>query len=567
MALFEVIGVASILPFLAVLGDPASIERHSVLAWLYEQGGFMDQESFMVFLGLAAFSLLVSAAVVRSFTLYVQYRFVQTRRHSLGYRLLSGYLGQPYEFFLNRHTGDMGKNILSEVDIFVDRALVPMSQTLASGLVVITIVIFLVAVDPMTAAIVATVLCAFYVIVYSLVRRAMEQSGQTRARANKIRFEIATEALGGIKSLKVLGRENFYLDRFSEGSEAVAINLALSSILAQVPKFAIEAIAFGGIILAAIFVVWHQGLDGSTASLLPMLSLYAFAGYRMLPAVQAVYNSTATIRFSTAAVDTIVQELNTIHQGGDAPVPVTPLQLTQALELRNVSYMYPGSDIGLHDITLSVAQGENIGVVGRSGAGKTTLVDVILGLLVPQSGEVLVDGVALDAQRRRAWQKSLGYVPQDIFLTDATLAENIALGLPASEIDHSKVERAARIAQIHDFVVDTLPQGYETHVGERGVRLSGGQRQRIGIARALYHDPELIVFDEATSALDTLTEAEVMDALRALAGLKTVIVIAHRTGTLEACDRVVRLEGGRITAGPDLANYKKSISVSAVQKK
>lgn len=548
MAVFEVVGVAAILPFLAVLGDPDLIEHQPLLAWAYAYGGFTGREAFLVALGIGAFTLLVTAAVVRSSTLYVQNRFIQMRRHSLGCRLLGGYLGQPYEFFLNRHTGDLGKNILSEVDMFVDRALLPMAQTVASGLILSAMVLFLLAVDPGTAILVSISLGAFYLIVYRIVRGVISKSGQARAKANQARFETATEALGGIKTLKVLGREEAYLGRFAIGSETMARNMAVASILAQVPKFAIEALAFGGIILAAIIVMWRQGLDGSMASMLPLLSLYAFAGYRMLPAVQAVYNTSATIRFSTAAVDTLVQELTTIKQGRDAPAAVNPLLMKQALELRNISYFYPGSDVGLRDVSLTFAKGESIGIVGRTGAGKTTLVDVVLGLLVPQSGAVLIDGVALDAQGRRAWQRSIGYVPQDIFLTDATLAENIALGLPVSEIDQSHVERAARIAQIHDFVVETLPEGYATRVGERGVRLSGGQRQRIGIARALYHDPELIVFDEATSALDTLTEAEVMDALRALTGVKTVILIAHRTGTLDACDRVVRLEGGRVEA-------------------
>lgn len=545
-ALFEVVGVAAILPFLAVFGDPSLIRDQPVLAWVYARGSFSSPETFMVSLGIAAFILQVMAAVIRSVTLYVQNRFVEMRRHSLGCRLLEGYLAQPYEFFLNRHSGDLGKNILSEVDMFVDRALLPMARTVASGLLLLAMVVFLLVVDPVTALLVSSVLGAFYLIVYRLVRGVIGSSGQARAKANQIRFETATEALGGIKTLKVLGREQAYHDRFAVGSQIVAYNFTMAAILAQIPKFAIEALALGGIIMSAIIVTWRQGLEGSLASLMPMLSLYTFAGYRMLPALQGIYSTITTIRFSTAAVDTIVQELATIAKGRDAPAATTRLPLTEALELRNVSYNYPDSDVGLRDISLIFAKGESIGIVGRTGAGKTTLVDVVLGLLIPQSGQVLVDGVVLDAPRRKAWQKSIGYVPQDIFLTDATLAENIALGLPPSEIDLAQVERAARIAQIHDFVVNTLPQGYGTRVGERGVRLSGGQRQRIGIARALYHDPELILFDEATSALDTLTETEVMQALRALAAMKTVILIAHRTGTLEACDRVVQLEGGRI---------------------
>ncbi|MEE4237797.1 MAG: ABC transporter ATP-binding protein [Anderseniella sp.] len=546
MAMFEVVGIASVLPFLAVLGDPGLIERQPMLAWAYASGGFSGPEPFLLALGLAAFVLLVLAAIMRSVTLYVLYRFIQMRRHTLSCRLLEGYLGQPYEFFLNRHTGDMGKNILSEVDVFVNRALLNMGQVVASGLVLVAMVTFLLIVDPVTAAIVAVVLGAFYMIAYGLVRGALGRSGQARAVANRTRFETAAEALGGVKTLKILGREGAYFRRFADGSEILARNEALSIILGLLPKNAIETIAFGGIILAAMAMMWQQGLDGILSNLLPMLSLYAFAGYRMLPAMQTIYNSATGLRFATASVDTIVQELETIDRGRDTPAAQTALPLNQALELRNIGYVYPGSTAGLRDVSLTLRKGKSLGIVGRTGSGKTTLVDLILGLLVPQQGTVLVDGTPLDDHSRRAWQKSIGYVPQDIFLSDATLAQNIALGLPVDKIDQTKVEHAARIARIHDFVVDSLPDGYATRVGERGVRLSGGQRQRVGIARALYHDPELIVFDEATSALDTLTETEVMEALRALAGVKTIILIAHRTSTLEACDQVVRLEGGKI---------------------
>lgn len=545
LAIFEVVGVASLMPFLAVLADPGQIQRQPVLAQLYAWGGFTRSEDFLILLGVGAFVLLVLTALVRSVTLYVQNQFVQMRRHTLGCRLLAGYLSQPYEFFLNRHTGDLGKNILSEVDMFIDRALLPIGHVVSFTLVLVVMIGFLVAINPATALIIAAVLGGFYMIVYKIVRGILGRGGQARAVANRVRFESATEALGGIKTLKVLGRESTYLSRFADASMIVARNFALSAILGQIPKFVIETVAFGGIILAALVVLVSKGAEGSLGTLLPLLSLYALAGYRMLPAVQAVYSSLTTLRFAAPAVDTIMHELDTLRSGEAAAPEPTGLPLRQTLELRDVSYVYPGSAAGLHGLTLSLQKGESLGIVGRTGSGKTTLVDVILGLLVPQSGAVLVDGVPLDAARRRAWQRSLGYVPQDIFLIDASVSENIAMGLATADIDPEKVERAARIARIHDFITESLPDGYATRVGERGVRLSGGQRQRIGIARALYHDPEVIVFDEATSALDSLTESEVMEAIQTLSGIKTVILIAHRTGTLAACDRVVRLEGGR----------------------
>lgn len=550
MAFFEVIGVASIMPFLGVLANPQLIDTQPLLARIYTLSGVESREDFLVLLGIAAFLLQIFTAAVRSFSLYAQNRFTQNCRHTLACRLLEGYLRQPYEFFLNRHTGDMGKNILSEVDTFVDRSLVPISYAVSSSLVLVAMAGLLIYVDPKATLLVAASISAIYFALYRIVSGRLVRSGQARAVANRTRFETATEALSGIKTLKVLGREDAYLERFAGGSKVVARSVAKVTLLGQIPKHVIEALAFGGIILAALIAVWRNGADGNLGTLLPMLTLYAFAGYRMLPALHSFYGSVTTLRFASAAVDTIRTELKDSSSGRDATPEHSALPMFHSMELRDVHYSYPGSSAGLRGVSLVLHKGESLGIVGRSGAGKTTLVDVMLGLLVPQAGAVLVDDVPLDAKRRRAWQRSIGYVPQDIFLTEASVAENIALGLLPLEIDRDSVERAARLAQIDEFVTHDLPAGYDTRVGERGVRLSGGQRQRIGIARALYHNPEVIIFDEATSALDSMTEREVMDSVRALSREKTVVVIAHRTGTLAACSRIVQLDRGAVVPPP-----------------
>lgn len=552
-AAFDVVGVAGVMPFLAVLAHPGLIESNAWLAWLYEAGGFAAPDRFLAALGLAAFALLVLSAAVRSVTFYVQNLFVQMCRHSLGSRLLEGYLRQPYEFFLNRHTGRMSNVILAEVDVFVDRALTPVAQMLTHGSVMVAMLLLLIAFDPWTALAVGSVVGGTYLLIFRATGYALRRSGIARAEANARRFELVGEALNGIKPIKVLGLESRYLARYRAPSEVVARTLAMSHLLAQLPRYAVETIAFGGIIVIAVALTLTRSVgDGSAAAtVLPTLGLYAFASFRMLPAVQNVFHSLSSLRSAAAAVELIATELAAAPR---APLPTrgrAPLRLNRDLVLEGIGYRYSSAaEPGLSELSLTLPRGTSLGIVGTTGAGKTTLIDVILGLLLPEAGRILVDGLPIDESNRRNWQANLGYVPQEIFLSDGSVAANIALGLAPEEIDMARVETCARMARIHDFVSRDLPEGYATRVGERGLRLSGGQRQRIAIARALYRDPEVIIFDEATSALDSLTEAEVMEAIRPLSGRKTLIIIAHRLTTLEGCDQILRLERGRGTVLP-----------------
>lgn len=314
----------------------------------------------------------------------------------------------------------------------------------------------------------------------------------------------------------------------------------------------LKAVALGGILFFVLFLLLTHG--GDLNAVLPVLGLYAFTSIRLFPALQQVYSGMTGLRFSRPMLDKLHADL----LKNPAPAPeeiladpaaVAPLGLREALEFDDVRYAYPKAErTALAGLSLTIPARTTVGIVGGTGAGKTTAVDLLLGLLEPQGGAIRVDGVALDAGNRRAWQNSIGYVPQQIYLTDDTVSANIAFGLQGAEIDQAAVERAARIAELHDFVTRDLPQGYETQVGERGVRLSGGQRQRIGIARALYHDPDILVLDEATSALDNVTEKVVMDAVHNLGHAKTIVLIAHRLSTVRDCDTIFMLEQGRLVA-------------------
>ena len=550
MAAAEMVGVASVMPFLGVLGNPGVIESNAALNWVYTTFGFASIDAFVMTLGAGAFGLILASALYRTLVHYWMNRFIEMRRHSIGERLLETYLRQPYAFFLNRHSGDMAKNVLSEVDQFIGNFLRPGVMLVANAALAIGIIGLLVAVNPLLALLVSLLFAGIYAVIYITVRRRLMRLGRERVRANQARFTTAGECRGGIKDVKLLGREHAYVARYHHPSTVFARNQATMQTLSQVPAFLVEAVAMGGIMLMALVLIAAGGGVRSDAfgELLPVLGLYAFAALRLKPAAQAIYGGIAQTRAGTATLDAIYADLcereRLAPMAARAPEPLHP---QQGVGFAGVTYRYPNAPTdALQHIDLDLPVGSALGIVGTTGAGKTTLVDVLLGLLRPTAGAITVDGQPVTDDNLRAWQRALGYVPQDIFLTDATVTENIAFGIEPAQIDTEQVERCARLAQVHDFVINEMPEGYETIVGERGVRLSGGQRQRIGIARALYHNPDILVFDEATSALDTVTERAVMQAIDALHGTKTLVIIAHRLSTVAHCDQVMLLDHGRV---------------------
>ncbi|MCC5966658.1 MAG: ABC transporter ATP-binding protein [Natronohydrobacter sp.] len=540
--------VGAVMPFLSVLSDPSRIQDTPALAWAYARFGFTSSYSFLVALGLGALAVIVVAMAIQVLKVYAVARFAMMRVHSLSFRLMARYLGQPYEYFLDHHSGEMGTRVLAEAQEVVNRFLKPMTELITSSLTVVALVGFLLWVQPAVAFTAFALVGGVYGGTYALTRMKLRRLGQQRVAANSERFRLATEALGGVKDIKLLGRERAYVDRFRDPSHRMADVQTRAQVLSQIPKYVIQGIVFGGVVVLCLVLLDPATFGDGTAlaTILPILGVFAFAGQRMMPELGKVYESAAKIQSGKAAVETVHADL----VGASAILPRQMPQaigLTRALQLDHVSYRYPKADLaGVSDIALTIRAGEKIGIVGGTGAGKTTLADIILGLLRPQAGGLVVDGTPVTDDTLRAWQQTVGYVPQEIFLTDASVAENIALGIAPEDIDQGRLMRAARIASIDTFIRTELPDGYDTTVGERGVRLSGGQRQRIGIARALYHDADLIVFDEATSALDNLTEAEVMAAIDALPGDKTVVMIAHRLSTVKRCDRIVVMEKGRM---------------------
>lgn len=547
--------VGSVMPFLSVLADADRIRSVPQLAWAYRTFGFQSDYGFLLALGLAALLVIVLAMAIQLLRIYAVARFAMMRLHSFSCRLIESYLGQPYEYFLDHHSGDLSTRVLGEAQEVVMRFLLPATEFVTAVITILALLGFLFAVDPVITLASLAALGGTYGITYGLTRMRLKRLGSQRADMNARRYRIAAESFGGVKDIKLLGREGAYVDRFSAPSFRMADALAQVQVLSQMPFHIIQTVALAGVILICFALLDPAAFAGNRAlpGILPILGVFAFAGQRLMPELGRLYRSAATIQFGRAAIDAIYDDLMAIHdQPPLAREMPAALGLRQTLQIADVSYRYPSAEAaGISGIALTIHAGEKIGVVGGTGAGKTTLADVILGLLRPQAGRLLADGVAVTGDNIRAWQQTVGYVPQEIFLSDATISENIALGVPAEEVDPARVLRAARAAQIDDFVREELARGYDTRVGERGVRLSGGQRQRIGIARALYHDADLIVFDEATSALDNLTEAEVMEAIDALPGDKTVLMIAHRLSTVRGCDRIIVMEKGRVVGCGD----------------
>jgi ATP-binding cassette, subfamily B, bacterial PglK len=549
VAIVEALGIASIMPFMAVASNPSAIETTSYLRLLFELGGFQSSASFLTVLGFATLVVLVGSVALRALSLWAITHFTHQQVRAISTRLAAGYLRQPYSWFLKRNSADLGATVLSEVSNYVHGCLNPALIGMAHALIAIALVGVLIAVNPVLAVAVTVIIGGSYAVIYHLAKRRLAIIGEQRRVANLERHRVLLETFGGIKDVKIAGLEDRFLSEFERPSAAMASQAQSGAILTELPSLAMQGLVYGGTVLA---VLWLIVSGGEINSALPVAAVYGFAAYRLMPSLQGLYRGMGMIRLNMSVASTLRAELESIEA---LPKPETlatrahQLGLKTRLELRGVTFAYEGSPRpALRNVSVSIPARSSLGIVGSTGSGKTTLVDVLLGLLTPQSGQVVVDGNALDPTLIRSWQNSIGYVPQSIFLADATIAENIAFGVPKAAIDQQRLEYAAMAANLHHFVMSDLPEGYETNVGEKGVRLSGGQRQRIGIARALYRDPDILIFDEATSALDTVTERAVMEAISALGGQKTLVLIAHRLSTIRSCDNILLLSQGEVSA-------------------
>lgn len=549
-ALIETLGVASILPYMALLTTPESDIAKRVFSSASQVFGASSREQIAVLTGVFVFIAIVIGTTVSGLATWLSLRFTMIRAHSLSMRILESYLASDYEFFIQRRSSELLKNLLSEVSNVVGGVLTPLIQMSTRLIVTVLIVALLFIVDAAVALTSVSIFLVVYLTIYSLSRRALSRMGSESIKTNEARYRVLSELFGGIREVKLWNKERYYSSAFAIASARFADLNANSQLIALLPRYGLEIVAFGGMVLVTIFLA---GSEQGISSYLPLMSLYAIAGYKLLPSLQQIYVNLASLRYSAASLDVLmgeskkwVLESNVAQQSAEKE---TVERLSGEIEFENVSYQYPtSSEPAIGAINLRIPECAVIGIIGPSGAGKSTLLDLMLGLLEPSSGRILINGVPMTEELRRHWSGNVGYVPQSIFLTDGSVAENIAFGTAAADIDMNAVIAAAKTAQIYEFI-QTLPEKFDTYVGERGLRLSGGQRQRIAIARALYRNPTILIFDEATSALDSETEDAVMDAVASLAHKKTIVIVTHRISTLRDCDYLYAMKDGKLAPG------------------
>jgi ABC-type multidrug transport system fused ATPase/permease subunit len=539
----EVMGIGLVLPVMTILINPDTISEYEAVRQLGALLGNPPNSTLaLVMLGCLAGAYLIKN-LYRSWLMYVQARFAFNQQAEIAQRLYKGYLFKPYTFHLQRNSATLIRNITMESDLFSLLVLVPALLICAEAVVVFAIFAFLLFVNFGATLAIILIFGGCSLAFYFAVQRRLVRWGAARQQHDMERIKHAQQGLGGIKDIKFLGREHFFYELFAEHSTGRSKYEGRSFFLSQLPIVWLETVAI--ITVVALFsAIIIQGT--SFEQIIPTLALFAAAALRAMPSLGKMINSGQQLRYSNSVIETLHTELVEVgDQEIETMESVGTLADFQRLQISKLSFCYPGADSNaLSDVTFDVLRGQSIGIVGTSGSGKTTLIDLILGLLPPVSGDIKADTQSI-YDDVRAWQRKVGYVPQSIYLADQTLRKNVAFGLPDEEIDDDAVAKAIHMAQL-ESLIESLPEGLETEVGERGVRLSGGQRQRVGIARALYHDPDLLVLDEATAALDTETEQAVMEAVSALSGQKTLIMIAHRLTTVSECDVVHRFEKGRI---------------------
>jgi ABC-type multidrug transport system fused ATPase/permease subunit len=548
MALSTVTGIASIAPFFAVLGDPQLIDSSAPLKWLFVHFGFSSKRGFEVALGLGFLAVVLLANMINVFGTFVMIRLSYRISTEVQSTLFEEYLARPYIFHAKTNSAVVFNNVINETNRITNDVL-RNAFPLVTNIATVTLIIFSVMwLNPVVAAAMLVALGGGYVAIYLALRNWLLRSGHLQSTFLIEQTQIVNESLGAIKEILVLRIQNFFRENFERTSQSLSRKSATSQFVYQSPKYVMECVTVTGLVLVALLAT--RG-DGGIGPWLGQLTFVGFSAFRLLPTLQQAFASLVRIRGERAAFTAIAPDLRLARARKDIAGAADSSWLDRPRKeicLHDVSFRYEGDrPPAIRGVTLRIPARAAVGLVGENGSGKTTLVDLIAGLLVPESGRIEVDGTVLDDANRAAWQSRIAYVPQNIFLLDASIAQNVALGIADTAIDRLRLATAAKLAQLDEFV-GTLPNGFDHRIGERGIRLSGGQRQRIGIARALYTTASVLVMDEATNALDGLTEQELMATIMRLRGTYTIILIAHRLSTVRACDLICEFDRGRISS-------------------
>jgi ATP-binding cassette subfamily B protein len=544
-AFAEVVSLGAVLPFLGVLTTPERVFNHPVAARIAQAGGIISADQLVFPLTVAFAAVVLMAAAIRMLLLWVSTRFIFASGADLSSEVYRRTLYQPYRVHVARNSSEVISGITDKVKDVVFYILLPLLTLFSSLVLLVAIMLALIVIDPVVALVATVGFGISYGVITWLSRRRLNYNSQCIASEQTQVIKALQEGLGGIRDVLLDGTQPVFCEVYRRADYPLRRAQGSTVFLAGGPRFAMEALGMA-LISALAYTLSQQ--SGGLATALPVLGALALGAQRLLPALQQSYGAWAYIAGSHASLADIIELL-------DQPLPAevlqpapAPLPFQDAIRFNAVRFRYTSDSPWVLDgLNLTIPKGARVGFIGRTGSGKSTALDLLMGLLTPTEGELLIDGQPLSGNRLRAWQRTIAHVPQSIYLADTTLAQNIAFGMPLEAIDMDRVQQAARQAQIADFI-ETRPEGYQAYVGERGIRLSGGQRQRIGIARALYKQATVLVFDEATSALDNATEQSVMDAIAGLHRDLTILLIAHRHTTVRRCDIIVELEYGRVVA-------------------
>ncbi|WP_204412447.1 ABC transporter ATP-binding protein [Bacillus tianshenii] len=551
-AIFETIGIGMVVPFVGIVTNPSIIQDQDILSYIYSTFNFSSTTTFVLFSVVMLLTIFIMKNLYLLFFNYMQYRVILNQQVKLQRELFNEYLTKPYTFHLNRNTSTLLRNVNGEVSKVFQGIVLSGFQLLTEALVIIFILALLVVTSPV-ATITASILLGGSVLVFfRLFRKKISHLGKEQQKVSGTIIKWVNQGLGASKEVKVSGKEAFFIDSYTKQSFIKVKNSRYMKMLEVVPRLFIETLLVS-IVLITMLVIILQGTG--TTQLVSTMALFAMAAFRIMPSINRVVALITTIKYSQPALDVVYEDLflnKDPLMKSEAGTKLLSNKIDQktfsdSIRLDDVSFRYPNQEeFSVKDVSLTIPIGQSVAFIGESGAGKTTIIDIILGLLHPEKGKVLVDGTDLHKQIS-IWQKKIGYIPQSIFLSDDTIRGNVAFGVGNKDIDDKEVWRALEQAQLKEFVL-SLPDKLDTTVGERGVRLSGGQRQRIGIARALYHNPEILFMDEATSALDNETEKEIMKAIDGLKGDKTLIIIAHRLSTIKNCEIVYKINNGKLVS-------------------
>ena len=541
----ELLGVAVFQPFVNIIMMPNSIQENPYLARIYQMFGCSTTESFLTVVALG----IIVIYVVKNVYLWVEQnlimKFTYGMQQKLSTRLLTTYLSEPYTFHLNKNIAELQRSMQEDTGLFT-QVLMHTLQLVAEVVVCIVLGVYLFTVSNSITVVIVGLLILCVVLFTKITKRFTEQLGKEAQVYKGKLYQWVNQSLGGVKEVKVLNREEFFVSSYKKYYGLYIKGVRINRLLSITPKYMVEAVCMTGLLIA-IIIKLNFG-HGELENFIPQLATFAVAAFRLLPSVGRINEHVNNILYAVPSVDLIYGDLKGIedYQESKGEEEGKEWSFEHGITAKHITYAYPNTDTNvLEDANCVIPKGKTVAFIGSSGAGKTTMADIILGLLAPQRGKILVDDIDV-FKNLTMWHHQIGYIPQVIYLSDDTIRNNIAFGIHEDQIDEEAVRTALKKAQLAEFV-DTLPDGLDTIVGDRGVRLSGGQRQRIGIARALYHDPEILVLDEATSALDNETETAVMEAIESLQGSKTMIIIAHRLTTIQNADIIYEVGDGKVT--------------------